>query len=759
MNRFTVKDIFFSFHPGKALTILCTLAFVSIYGCKLSTYDMGEKGGWNFPDGSTIDADLVDGNNDIDVYDDCEGADLMNDPENCGECNNVCDFDNAFASCVNGECVMGNCLPGYWDLNEDPSDGCEYHCLPTNNGVEICDGRDNNCNGITDEGFDLLNDPKHCGGCYNTCVFFRAEGSCVEGECILDYCHSGFVDKDGDPANGCECVIHADEDPNGAECEPTERDPCSEGEVCIDTLQDNIHRCSPIPPDLCNGIDTNCNGLTDEDAPTGEPCYTQPTGCSYDEGTDTWTCLGECTTGAMECIDGVMQCSGEKGPGIEICDGLDNNCNGETDEGFDLQNDLLNCGTCGHSCFDATPDNAYAMECIEGVCVFFCLPGFHDLNGDLQLGLLGDGCEYPCEPTAPPGVEYCDGQDNNCDGQIDTPEHLVPPPEGYCRTDPGTPCEGTEAFCTDGILGITWYCNYAPGVETDPANPNRVLTTETLCNDIDGNCSTVVDEPFLLKGKPCDDGGIGACRGTGHYVCDETMTGTICEITEPGKDPEPEVCDGQDNDCNGIIDDNAVDTMVHVVTGDLDFWIDAYEASRPDATADSVGMMDHRACSNPDVIPWHLVTWDEAFEACGAAGKRLCTEEEWQAACEGPLGSLYPYGDTYEPEWCNSADYDHDCTPPNDNILLPTGTPYGCPPPGDSFCISDFSAFDMSGNVMEWTATQVSESPLYYRIRGGSYNNIEPALTCSFDFVSAEPEFYYYDLGFRCCADIPPWED
>jgi formylglycine-generating enzyme required for sulfatase activity len=63
---------------------------------------------------------------------------------------------------------------------------------------------------------------------------------------------------------------------------------------------------------------------------------------------------------------------------------------------------------------------------------------------------------------------------------------------------------------------------------------------------------------------------------------------------------------------------------------------------------------------------------------------------------------------------------------------------------------------DQSGNLMEWTGTQVGSSPATYRIRGGSYFSIEPALTCDFDFISAEPDYRYDDLGFRCCADTYP---
>jgi formylglycine-generating enzyme required for sulfatase activity len=211
-----------------------------------------------------------------------------------------------------------------------------------------------------------------------------------------------------------------------------------------------------------------------------------------------------------------------------------------------------------------------------------------------------------------------------------------------------------------------------------------------------------------------------------------------------------------DDDCDGALDEDSPGVMVHVVAGGLDFFIDAYEASRPNATASDAGTMSHVACSEPNRLPWANVTWDQAAAACVAAGKRLCSEMEWQAACAGPSALLYPYGDLYDPMACNGDDYDPDCTDPDDDLVQPTGSPYGCPPPSTSECVSDAGAYDLSGNLMEWTASQVNTSPDTYRIRGGSYFNIDAALTCDFDFISAETTFAYDDLGFRCCSDTFP---
>jgi hypothetical protein len=741
---------------------------------------------------------------------DCDGEtdedfDFQNDPTSCGDCNTVCNqttVANAVPGCQSGACVVVACLPGYHDLNNDPSDGCEYGCTLTNSGAEACgDNLDNDCDGETDEGFDLQTDPQNCGTCGNVCQFANATADCQNGGCVLVDCQSGYWNIDGDVSNGCEYGCSPtnsgteicdglDNDCNGTTDDGFDKstDPqncgscgyacadhvptgaqvgsCTQGQCVYACLTDNHdlngdlaqgesgdgceYACSLSNNgvEICDGFDNDCNGLTDEDGngdPLTQPCYTGPVGTED---------VGICHGGTVTCTGGGWgSCVGEVTPEpYEQCDTLDHDCDGADLNGFDLTTDILNCGTCGNSCFDSAPANAYATGCVASTCEYACDAGYFDVNSDWS-----DGCEYPCDQTTSPGTEYCDGLDNDCDALTDEATDLVSPPAGYCRTDAGTPCEGTTATCTDGALGITWYCNYVAGVETDPTNPNRVLAEETLCDGIDGDCDTYIDETYPEKGDPCDDGDLGACLGTGTLVCDATQTGLICNITDPGATPAAETCNGLDDDCNGLVDDNAPDTMVHVTTATLDFYIDAYEASRPDATDSSIGTMDHRSCSNPDVLPWYNVSWEEASAACAAAGKRLCTEAEWQAACEGPSGFSYPYGDTYEPESCNGADYDHDCTSPDNDIVLPTGTAYGCPQPADTLCISDYSAIDMSGNVMEWTSTQSSASPLYYRIRGGAYNNIESALTCQFDFISAEPTFYYGDLGFRCCADTLPW--
>ncbi|MFH2006950.1 MAG: MopE-related protein [bacterium] len=669
-----------------------------------------------------------------------EGFDLQNDPVHCGACSYACAAhegpNSTQTGCASGLCQFA-CDTGFVDLNGDvgngdTGNGCEYPCVTSNGGVEACDGVDNDCDGSTDEGFDLQGDVNNCGSCGYSCAAHAGLNStataCVAGGCQY-VCDSGFYDLNGDLAAG----------DNGNGCE-----------YACTTSNGGV--------EACDGADNDCDGATDEAAGGGsltQVCYTPgygpTTGC-----TAQGVCVGTCREGIQTCSGGAFgACVGEISAQVELCDGADNDCDGSVDEDYDVTSDINNCGACAQSCWATTPPNSYPSACVGGSCVYACSSGFNDLNGDLNSG--GNGCEYSC-PVNPPVTEYCDGVDNDCDGAVD--EGLTAP-VGYCyQGQAGSPCDGVTPLCLDpdgaGPLAHSWYCQWPAAVEYDPANPNALLGYETRCDGQDGDCDGVADENFTLLGTPCDDGGIGACKGTGTYVCNAAQDAEECTITTPGSAPGTEECNGIDDDCDGVVDNDTPGDMVHVVNGPLDYWIDVYESSRPDATPLGSGSDNDRACSEPDRLPWSNVSWTEADAACAAQGKRLCTEDEWQEGCQGVSAYAYPYGDLYDPDACNGRAYDHDCTPPDDNEVLATGTPYGCPAPMSTQCIGEYLTIDMSGNLMEWTSEDVGSATPMYRVRGGSFDNIGAGMTCQFSFISAGAEFRYSDLGFRCCSDTFP---
>lgn len=165
------------------------------------------------------------------------------------------------------------------------------------------------------------------------------------------------------------------------------------------------------------------------------------------------------------------------------------------------------------------------------------------------------------------------------------------------------------------------------------------------------------------------------------------------------------------------------------------FCVDRYEASRSDATESSKGTAQELATSRAGVMPWQLVAPEDngtARAACLAAGKDLCSPQQWRAACQGSRGTAYAYGDVYEPATCNGIhtfglDGFH---------LLPTGSL--------PMCKNDWGAFDMNGNLWEHTLGGSNRT-----VRGGAYNCKDSQTLHRCDYVPGD-----WDpsaRGFRCC--------
>jgi hypothetical protein len=145
-------------------------------------------------------------------------ADLENDAQNCGACGHVCQINGATPECFGGECRLAACLPTRHNLNGEVRDGCEYSCSVSNDGVELCDGHDNDCDGELDEDFDFSSFD-NCGSCNNSCDLPRATSECVPAEdsyrCSIVECEAGWFDGDGEPSNGCEAAcVESSDDPS-----------------------------------------------------------------------------------------------------------------------------------------------------------------------------------------------------------------------------------------------------------------------------------------------------------------------------------------------------------------------------------------------------------------------------------------------------------------------------------------------------------------------------------------------------------------
>ncbi|MCD6326021.1 S8 family serine peptidase [bacterium] len=169
------------------------------------------------------------------------------------------------------------------------------------------------------------------------------------------------------------------------------------------------------------------------------------------------------------------------------------------------------------------------------------------------------------------------------------------------------------------------------------------------------------------------------------------------------------------------------------------FCIDRFEASRPDATAYDFGVESGPAMSVQGVLPWQPAFAPEANLACSLAGKRLCTQDEWQAACTGsfgPLGFEYPYGNVWERYACS------DFYTWMDSVTI-TGK---C-----SRCVSRAGAYDMVGNVRE-LVTDSRGIPVAV-LGGSTYDDPKYPNCQTSQSLELEPWGRVLAYGFRCCKD------
>ena len=136
----------------------------------------------------------------------------------------------------------------------------------------------------------------------------------------------------------------------------------------------------------------------------------------------------------------------------------------------------------------------------------------------------------------------------------------------------------------------------------------------------------------------------------------------------------------------------------------------------------------------PGSLPSYNVTWIEAESLCFKEGKRLCSPQEWRAACSSPLGFLYPYGNAYQPETCNTE---------GEWMMNGSRTVHSGAFPG---CMSGYGVVDMSGNVSEWTASEGDAATIH----GGSF--VSGRFSSCKSFYSLSKTQKYIFNGLRCCT-------
>ncbi len=364
---------------------------------------------------------------------------------------------------------------GTGDACEDDSDGDgvvdALDCAPLDGAIfpgaeEVCDGADNNCNSAIDEGY-----PDGDADGLKNCVDADDDddGDPDDSDCApLDSSiHKAAVEVCDGVDNNCDGSI--DEEQGAITCG---KGACTHKiSVCVDGTEQICDPFEGISVETCDGIDNDCDGLTDEDQGT--------TTCGK----------GACINTVANCVNGQsVSCDPMAGVGEEVCDGQDNDCDGLTDEELGT----LACGK--GQCFHTVQACAGGVEQVcnpfEGAQPEVCDGVDNDCDGDVDedLGAVTcgkgncaheepycvDGKIVPCDPFMGVGLEVCDGDDNDCDGLTD--EELGETTCGFGE------CLHTVDNCADG--------------ETVVCDPLEGALDE-VCDALDNNCDGEVDEGFV----------------------------------------------------------------------------------------------------------------------------------------------------------------------------------------------------------------------------------------------------------------------
>ncbi|NTX57200.1 MopE-related protein [Myxococcus sp. CA039A] len=617
--------------------------------------------------------------------------------------------------------------------------------------TEACDGADNNCNGSADEGLATQTWYRDADGdgygmasstsqkCDQPAGHVSIAGDCNDTSASIrpgatETCDAVDNNCDGSTDEGVTSTFYRDADGDGHGNAGLPTQACSRPAGYVTDTTDCNDASASVRPgasEVCDSVDNNCDGVTDEGVTS--TFYRDADGDGYGNASQpTHACAqpGGYAANASDCND--TSASIRPG-GTEVCDGADNNCNGATDEGvqstFYRDADGDGAGNAGlptqacsrpggyvadaTDCNDASasirPGATEVCDSVDNNCNGAADEGvqstfYRDADGDGygNAGLPTQACSRPggyvsdatdCNDSSasirPSASEVCDSVDNNCNGQAD--EGVIPT---WYRDADG---DGYGASSLSASTCARPGGYVANSSDCDDARSNVSPGRTESCDGLDNNCNGSADEGVLLTFyRDADADGYGnptlptaSCTQPGGYVANADDCSDSSASRNPGA---AEICDFADNNCNGEVDEGALRRLY------------------PDADHDGYGSASHpgtMGCliqfhttqtgdchdGNPNIHPNATETCDSMDNDCDSAVDEGLATQTWYRDADGDGNGNYNISIQACGQPSGYVDLDSDCDDSNGGVF-----------PGSMDICYDGLDNDCSGIVDQWCA-------------------------------------------------------